>query len=100
MLRLTYRSVPKSEMSRQEVLALVRDARTRNEANNITGLLVYDHHSFFQILEGEPDVVNACFARIERDPRHHQIDLMGRQTVEKRAFQNWRMGSMVYDAKD
>ena len=87
-------------MSRQEVQALVRHARTRNDAAGITGLLVYDHQSFLQILEGEPEAVDSCFARIERDPRHHQIDVLGRHSIEKRAFKTWRMGAMVYDGTD
>ena len=97
MLRLTYRSRPTVPFLREEVVALVRDARQRNEKDGITGLLVYDHQSFFQILEGEADAVEACFARIQRDPRHQEIDVMGRQDIDRRAFGSWRMGSMLYE---
>jgi hypothetical protein len=100
LIRLTYRSLPRRNFSRQEVVTLVREARDRNLADGITGVLVYDHRSFFQILEGEAGVVDACYARIKNDTRHHQIDLMLRQTIETRAFETWRMGSLVYEAED
>lgn len=97
MLRLSYRSSPTVQMSRDDVTALVRDARRRNEADDITGMLIFDTETFYQILEGEEAEVEACFDRISRDPRHEILAEVGRQFIEERAFRSWRMGSIVYD---
>jgi len=97
VLRLSYRSVPTAPMSHDDVIVLVRDARRRNEADDITGMLIYDTETFYQILEGEEAEVEACFDRISRDPRHEILAEAGRQLIVERAFKSWRMGSIVYD---
>jgi hypothetical protein len=67
------------------------DARAGNEARNVTGALVHVDGVFFQILEGDKDVVKDLMASIARDSRHHSVKIFYEADADARAFQNWRM---------
>lgn len=75
----------------EELADLLEEARAYNKRHNITGLLCYDEGHFVQVIEGSPAEVNRLFARIERDPRHHHVQLLCRGTSAQREFADWRM---------
>jgi hypothetical protein len=58
----------------------------------LTGALVYDDHWFAQALEGEIQFVEEIFARILRDPRHANINVLSNAVVPARLFEKWSMG--------
>ena len=67
------------------------DARTGNEARKVTGALVYVDGVFFQILEGDKDVVGNLMASIARDSRHQAVKVFYEAEVDAPAFESWRM---------
>ena len=71
--------------------AILADARTGNEARNVTGALVYVDGVFFQIIEGEEDVVRGLMASIASDSRHHSVQVFYEAEVDVRAFGSWSM---------
>jgi len=71
--------------------AILTDARTGNEARNVTGALVYVDGVFFQIIEGDKDVVHNLMASIASDSRHHSVKIFYEAEVDVRAFESWRM---------
>lgn len=70
---------------------ILTDARTGNEARNVTGALVYVDGVFFQILEGDKYVVRNLMANIARDSRHHSVKVFYEADVDVRAFESWSM---------
>lgn len=92
--------MPTRNLPREEFVALVRHARQRNEADGITGVLIFDNENLMQILEGEDDKVDACFDRIKRDTRHTDVITINRMEIPDRAFRTWRMGSLFYGDND
>jgi len=76
---------------------IVRTARRQNGAMNVTGFLWFDRRRYFQILEGHPDRVEALFARISRDRRHRDINLMDWGPIEARLFGEWSMAAHLHD---
>lgn len=54
--------------------------------------------NFFQVLEGPADVVDACYSRIERDPRHRGCIRLLSEIVEARLFADWSMAYVPFDA--
>lgn len=54
---------------------------------------MFIHHDgwFFQILEGHPDKVQACYTRILADTRHHNVQKIADKVIEKRKFLRWSM---------
>lgn len=75
-----------------EMLREIVDASCRNNARSgITGYLIFDGSAFVQILEGDQLSVLATYVRIERDPRHRDVTIIGSQHVAKRRFGSWGM---------
>lgn len=91
MLQLIYGSNSRYPMSELELNELLKTTRVRNEAAGITGMLLYSDGSFLQVLEGPADAVEATYARIHRDPRHHGVLLLLRCEVAEREFGDWSM---------
>ena len=63
-------------------------------------MLLYAEGSFFQVLEGEADVVDALYAKIELDQRHDHVTLIIREPIAKRHFNDWTMGFYKVSRQD
>jgi uncharacterized Fe-S cluster-containing MiaB family protein len=92
MLQIIYASAAKKPFSREDLIALLKVARQRNTAADISGMLTYHDGSFLQVLEGPEENVEEFYLRIEKDPRHHRCVLLSRVTIQTREFENWSMG--------
>ncbi len=90
-IRLLYVSTAASTLAYQDLVALLRAATQRNEASDITGLLVYGSGLFLQALEGDRAVVNRLYNRIVVDARHTDCTLLLAESIERRAFADWSM---------
>jgi hypothetical protein len=73
------------------VRGLVAKASRKNHEDNITGALLYSGGYFCQILEGDPDTLEATFDRIQSDPRHTACRLVFFEPVDQRDFNGWSM---------
>lgn len=91
---LIYESRATQPFTEAELAALLEKAREHNEANGLSGLLLYaDDGRFVQVLEGEVDEVHELyFMHISRDPRHHHLTLLADGRLNARRFPDWRMG--------
>ena len=94
MFHLIYTSKENQEFPAAELKKLLRNARLRNHHVGVTGILVYQGGTFLQALEGEEDAVRTIFARIEKDPRHGDINILHRTLSlgKRRLFGDWSMG--------
>ena len=100
LYHLGYVSTQTRPLSSDDLLSLLKQARTRNLANNITGLLLHRDDSFFQVLEGEQEQVMQVYSSIERDPRHHRLEILFQGPLPSREFSDWRMGFVELDGVD
>ena len=98
LYRLVYRSqtviaqtVPDPDKER-EIRAILESARRRNQADGITGALLFTASGFAQVLEGPRDVVERTFERISADPRHTDVVVLSFTPIERRCFPDWSMG--------
>ncbi len=73
-------------------MEIVKDAKDRNSARNITGLLLHHDGSFLQLLEGPEDQVANVFEAIRNDRRHGGIRVLHRDIAPKRLCADWSMG--------
>ncbi len=89
---LVYSSSATRLFSCEELKQLLISFRTNNEANGITGTLIYNDGNFTQVLEGETAKVNATFERIQKDPRHSGILELMKGKLACRNFPDWAMG--------
>ncbi|MEX1663793.1 BLUF domain-containing protein [Thioclava sp. 15-R06ZXC-3] len=93
MLRhIAYVSLSRFPLETQVLSDILEVSVRNNERDGITGVLMYHDDLFFQVLEGESGVVEQCYARICRDPRHSNISETLDETVGCRSFSDWLMG--------
>jgi Sensors of blue-light using FAD len=75
-------------------MELLKGSVQRNTQAGITRLLLYRDGTFMQALEGDKATVTALFAKISRDPRHHQIIRLIGEPIGHRFFptRRWPFG--------
>jgi hypothetical protein len=71
---------------------IVSQARNRNAARGITGLLVFDGMRFCQHFEGSRADVVALMATIETDPRHTEVRVLHRSSIDRRRYARFDLG--------
>ena len=92
LVHLIYTSAISPSLDKDEILEILKAARTKNAKLGVTGMLLFDEGDFFQILEGDADVVNRLFATIGKDKRHHQVTKVILEPIPERNFSDWTMG--------
>lgn len=92
LVELVYLSTAARTFGVTELRELLGKARRKNRTLDLTGLLLHADGSFLQVLEGPAPSVDEIFAHIERDPRHRNVVVVSRRTIEVRTFPSWRMG--------
>lgn len=79
------------DLSREDVEAILESSSRNNPERGITGFLVYNGRNFLQLIEGEESALVALMTRINHDPRHTGVSMIGRKEVEERACPDWAM---------
>lgn len=74
------------------ILELLDRARSNNAKLDVTGMLLHDKGSFFQILEGDPKTISSLLAAIQNDTRHDRVVKIIYEEIEQRNFTDWTMG--------
>jgi Sensors of blue-light using FAD len=86
IFQLIYFSERPPESTLSVVELICENAFERNRAENITGLLVYDHTRFLQFIEGPKAAVTNCYERIAVDSRHYSPVVIWEHYSDERTF--------------
>lgn len=101
MRQILYVSLSAVPGDAADLVGILEQSRHNNAIDGITGLLWSDGHSFLQAFEGPRASVGPTFDRIQRDPRHHSLNVLSDRRIEKREFGSWTMAHRrVDDAPD
>lgn len=98
MYQLNYRSQARNEFQTEDLDAILSTANSKNAALNISGCLVFHNGYFVQILEGKKEDVIELFEKIKEDDRHHNVSLLGENSIEQAYFPEWNMA--YYEPND
>ncbi len=88
---VVYRSRAVTALSDYDLYELVQAAQSRNAAEDITGLMLYDDGRFYQWLEGPAANVARLMHSIENDRRHRDIEILSDKPATQRQFGDWKM---------
>jgi len=91
LYEIVYVSLACEELTSAQLDKLLANCRASNEKSGVTGVLVYHHREFLQLLEGEADEVLGLYSRIEDDQRHQQIYKLWDGPIAERSFASWSM---------
>ncbi|WP_126546743.1 BLUF domain-containing protein [Hymenobacter amundsenii] len=100
LYHIVYLSQATSELDETLLKELLLRWRKTNEARAITGILLYCGNQILQVIEGEEQIVQQLFARIEQDCRHSRVQKLADGLVEQREFPDWSMGFAVAVPQD
>ncbi len=90
MIRLIYASRPFG-FDMAVLNSILTMARHCNARDGITGALICREDIYLQLLEGPQEMVEATYARIERDGRHLEINQLVLEPIGERLFPHWAM---------
>jgi len=93
MIRLIYVSQAVN-VNFNETKSILSVSSKHNKNNNITGVLVYGRSYFIQCLEGNKEQVEKLYKKIILDQRHEHIELISKEEIQERYFNNWRLSLM------
>jgi len=104
LYRLVYyssnRIVGKPPEIAADIASILAASRTNNDRVGITGALIFNSGIFAQVLEGEMHEVEHTFERIQRDPRHGDVQILAFDPVASRGFPSWSMGYVGNSRED
>jgi hypothetical protein len=96
---LQYYSHATDGVAGPRVRELAEDAARVNHRLGVTGWLIHENGLFLQLIEGEREVIDNLFARIERDPRHRNVEKTLDRDIDNRAFPTWSMRLVAVDGR-
>lgn len=98
--QLIYISKKSPETSPESVEEIVKVAQTFNQEVGITGALISVGDYFYQLLEGNEEVISNLLARIQVDKRHIDLKVIYQGEIVEREFAKWSMKYLHIDDKD
>lgn len=91
MICIVYISSMKREYSPDELYEIAEKFQIYNNANGITGLMIYHNRNIMQYIEGEDNVIKNIYKKIINDTRHHNIIKLIEETSLKRRVEDWNI---------
>lgn len=89
---IVYVSAATKSLNEEEVDRLLLSAREFNEMVNVTGILLYQKKTFFQLIEGPKNSVEEVYGRIKSASQHTAIIELASAQSSQRFFADWNMG--------
>ena len=97
---ICYKSKVKSSLSILELESLFSETLANNNTTNITGVLVIRDAMFFQIIEGNAEIIDAIFLKIKKDTRHSKIIEFINKPISRLNFKAFDTGYAVIQDVD
>ncbi|HKL38977.1 MAG TPA: BLUF domain-containing protein [Bacteroidales bacterium] len=92
LIHIVYVSFSGKDLSEADLEELLKEVRSKNEKQQVTGLLLYNDGSFIQVIEGRQQTIRELYDRISGDHRHTNVVKLLEEPIKKRAFPDWSMG--------
>ena len=76
---------------------ILATARKNNPLLGITGAMCFIDGDYLQCLEGEAEVLDVLYQKIEKDDRHAAPKLLQRSAISERVFPKWAMALLTWN---
>ena len=86
---IIYLSHAKVAFNEAQLQQLLRQASSRNQALDVTSMLLYGQEQFLQVLERQQALVQNLYDHIQRDPRHRDVTTFADKQIAHRFFEGW-----------
>lgn len=95
---ISYVSTAQIDLQDQGVNEIMNQTNLFNKLEDISGILLYNERNFFQLIEGEQNIIQELYAKISRDPRHSNIIKFLEKPVNKPPFDGY-LTDFITDTK-
>ena len=75
----------------QNIAEILGVSQRNNWRDGVTGALAFSDGRFLQVVEGRTGAIDGLFRRISADPRHDEVEVVLRRSVDERFFPDWSM---------
>src|SRR5687768_3445399 len=72
---------------------LLAESQRNNDGDGLTGALAAHRDRYVQVVEGSAQTLDGLLRRLEGDPRHRDIVIIGREPIDERLFGRWSMAA-------
>lgn len=94
--RLVYESTATGTTGSIGNLAVIlAESQRNNDRDGLTGVLAAHRDRYIQVVEGAAQTLDGLLRRLEGDPRHRDLILLGREPIQSRLFGRWTMASAM-----
>jgi hypothetical protein len=97
LYHIAYVSTAKDGLRYDDISGILEIANKNNKLRGVTGVLVYCNKHFFQILEGQKELVIDLYNEISTDARHDNIIKLQENEISDRNFASWSMAFKSYN---
>lgn len=91
IFHIAYVSTATTPLDDKELAAIARISQINNQKFGVTGILIYGNNKFLQFIEGPEFNIYKLMSLISKDARHHSLDILRREFITRRQFENWHM---------
>lgn len=95
---ISYVSTANPELRDHSISDIMAKTNEFNKSRDITGILLYNERSFFQLIEGEKNIIEDLYRKITEDSRHHDIIKFLEKPVSRLPFDGY-MTDFITDTK-
>jgi len=96
--RLIYISRPVIN-GHEDIKEILKVSLRNNNAEAISGILLFTCDWFVQIIEGSSERLTKTFIRIGHDSRHKDVQLSSFEIIDERAFPEWGMQYVSHNSE-
>lgn len=96
--RIVYQSTASQDFGSLALFRLLTEAQLRNARLQITGHLLFLNGQFTQCIEGPPESIETLWQSLQKDTRHHDVELLVRHFTKERRFSTWSMAFSTYSS--
>ncbi len=96
---ISYVSSVNSNLTEDDILKVLKYTKNWNNEHGITGILLYSDGNFFQVLEGEKELLKSLLSRIIKDERHTNVMVIFEKEVSETKFDDYQSDFISLDSR-
>ncbi|CAM4264418.1 BLUF domain-containing protein [Gillisia hiemivivida] len=96
---ISYVSSVNSNLTEDDILKVLKYTRNWNNEHGITGILLYSDGNFFQVLEGEKEILKSLLSRIIKDKRHTNVMVIFEKEGSETKFDDYQSDFISLDTR-
>ena len=100
LVRALYVSRAAGPQTGTTTAGILAASEAHTAAHGVSGVLCQGQGLYLQVLEGERGEVNRLYARILRDPRHQDVQMLSLEEITERRYPQWSMAHVMLPDSD